>query len=322
MVQVLPYVPGFGERFAGALGQTAGAVAEGYAKRQANNNLQGYLNKFREPAQAQEGTPLQQVESAAQGQVNPTNIGVNESLQLYDLARKAKGDKFADQLLKTIGDERKMAFNERKLESRENIEAHKATADYREKVLNSHEGSKRTIMQLDRLEALNNEGKLTTPVIAKFSESLGIPLSVLANPESEEFQKVSQDLLSNIKEVYGNRILEVEVNNFLKTIPTLMNSQEGRARVIRDLKLLNKGAEIKYKAYRDIRKKGGKIPLDIHEQVLDKADPELEKLADEFKSGMGLINELPNPAKSVGARYQDEKTGQILKSNGKEWVPE
>jgi hypothetical protein len=322
MVQVLPYVPGFGERFAGALGQAAGNVAEGLAKRQANKNLEGYLNKFREPTPQQEGTPLQQMENVGQGQINAQNIGLNESLELYNLARKAKGDKYADQLLKTIGDERKMGFKERQLESKENIEAHKITADYREKLLNRYEGSKRATAQLDRLETLNEEDELATPALAKIAESFGIPLAVLSNPQSEEFQKVSQDLLSNIKEVFGNKIIVVEVENFLKTIPTLMNSKEGRARIIRDLKILHKGAELQYNAYKEIRKKGGKIPLDIHEQVLDRVEPELEKLSDEFKSGQGLIGQLPDPSKDVGGRYVDEKTGQIVKSNGKEWVRE
>jgi len=46
MVQVLPYVPGFGEKLAAALGQAGGDVAQGFIQRNQNQNDQRILDSF------------------------------------------------------------------------------------------------------------------------------------------------------------------------------------------------------------------------------------------------------------------------------------
>ena len=49
---------------------------------------------------------------------------------------------------------------------------------------------------------------------------------------------------------------------------------------------MNKAAEVREKAGRDLLKKyGSKLPLDFEAQIEDKIKPELDKIAQEFVSG-------------------------------------
>src|ERR1700678_88879 len=203
----------------------------------------------------------------------------------------------------------------RQTEHARDIEALKLTADYREQVLSEYEASKSTLSKLNRLEALGKENKLTTPLMAKLSESLGIPLSVLGNPASEEFQKVSQGLMSNITQTYGNRILQVEVENFLKTIPTLMNSEEGRKRIIDNMKTLLSPSQLAYDEYKKIRKEQGRVPIDLHEQVLERIGPKLDKMAEDFKKNASDFSIVIAP-NGEEVRVPRDKVDAAIKAGG------
>jgi len=257
------------------------------------------------PQMQQAGIDPQQLQAEQQPQFNPGDITTYSEPQLAQMsALSGLPGRIAQQ-------EQARRQQER---SRE-VEAFKSTNEYREKILSDYEASKSTINRLNRLETLNKENKLTTPLMAKLSEHLGIPLSVLSNPASEEFQKVSQDLMSNITKYYGNRILQVEVENFLKTIPTLMNSKEGKERVIKNMKLLLEPSKIAYDAYKEVGKESGKTPMDLHEKVLEKMEPKLEKLAEEFKRGSGSFAIMIDPS-GIERKVPRDKVDAFLQAGG------
>jgi len=282
MVQVLPYVPSFGDRLIEKLQGIGSKLGESLQQRFADESLVKILGAGSQPhPQGSQVQSLMNEDQTAQGSLAETDP--LRLAQIHKAATRARGERAADNIVKSIQSQSKEKNKLAREARREEVEAFKLTNEYREKVLDAYEGTKGTLMKLDRMEALNKEGKLTSAAAAKISESLGIPLSVLANPQSEEFQKLSQDLMSNITKYYGNRILQVEVDNFLKTIPTLMNSPEGRDRIIKNMKLLLEPNKLAYNAYKEISKEGGKTPLNLHEKVLERLEPKLEKLSEEFK---------------------------------------
>lgn len=161
----------------------------------------------------------------------------------------------------------------------------KDNKDYIEKVVNGYEAYKRDQKVLDAMDTLSNKGNLPTPFLVKTLDKLGIPLGILQNPDAEQFEKLSQELMKNIQGTYGNRILQTEVQNFMKSIPTLINSPEGQKRIIQQWKILNEGKKIYYDSYKDIKNKNPKrLPSDLHEQVLEKADEALDRLSNKFKN--------------------------------------
>lgn len=166
------------------------------------------------------------------------------------------------------------------------------TKELREEINQGFKTAKMNEQIYKRMEALNKED-LVAPMTAKLSERLGIPLSVLGNPSSEEFDKLSNTLSREVSSIYKGRILQSEFQNFLKQIPTLLNSKEGRSRILETLRMIDKPKELYHKAYREVVKENkGKIPLDLNERIIDKVEPELDKLAENFKntsSGNGKL---------------------------------
>lgn len=103
------------------------------------------------------------------------------------------------------------------------------------------------------------------------------------NPDIEEFEKLSNDFVKNAKQYFGSRITDADLRVFMQTIPTLMQTDAGKKKVIENLRSLNELAEIEAKAARSIIKANGGIPpIDLEQQVKDKISNKIDKVAEEF----------------------------------------
>jgi hypothetical protein len=147
-------------------------------------------------------------------------------------------------------------------------------------------------MRLNRQEELAEKGNLSTPAMTKLLTTLGIPLGVLGNPDTEEYAKLETDYVRNVNDIFRGQIRVFEVQTYLKTIPSLLNSDEGKKAIIRNRRLLNEGAEIKYKAYKDILKENDGIPPpNLSMEIEDRTRGALSDLADRFREGMEDAND-------------------------------
>jgi hypothetical protein len=138
---------------------------------------------------------------------------------------------------------------------------------------------------------------LVGPTAATFLEHLGIPLGALENPASELYHKLSLDLLKGLPETYGNRILKVEVDNFLKTIPSLMNSPDGRRMIASNMLKLGEMKEVYYNAMRREQKKSidenKPLPKGFQQEVFDQVKPQIDRINNEFVK-MSEIKSVPD----------------------------
>ena len=229
----------------------------------------------------------------AQGQQNMAGMG-GQQAQGQDffstiasnpmLAAAAKNLGFSD-IVKTGAEQ---GYKQQKLGMEERKLGLEATKNFRERVSEDYDASRENLMRLKRMEYLNKNNELTSPGVATTLDKLGLPIGILNNPDSEEFDKLSKDQLKSIRTYFGARINQVEVENFLKTIPTLMNSKEGRNRVIDNLKILAEAKTATYKEYRDFRKtlkRGEALPEDLEDIVKDRTEKRLDKLAEDFVKG-------------------------------------
>lgn len=130
------------------------------------------------------------------------------------------------------------------------------------------------------------DDELIGPTAAVFLDHLGIPLGALENPASELYNKLSQDLLKGLPETYGSRILKVEVDNFLKTIPTLLNSADGRRMIASNMLKLGEMKEVYYNAMRqqqtDALDNNKPLPKDFQQRVFDQVKPQIDRINNEF----------------------------------------
>lgn len=107
------------------------------------------------------------------------------------------------------------------------------------------------------------------------------------SPNTEEFEKLSSSFIRGVKEIFGNRILKVDIEEFLKTIPTLANTDHGKKQIIKNMRLFLKANNYRYKALRQvIAKNKGEIPKDAEFQVDKIAGPKIKQLAKHFKTGL------------------------------------
>jgi len=141
---------------------------------------------------------------------------------------------------------------------------------------------------------------IVTPTKAVFLESLGIPYGALEKPGSELYNKLSLDLLKGLPETYGSRILKVEVDNFLKTIPSLMNSPDGRRMIASNMLKLGEMKEVYYNEMRTQQKEaldsGKPLPKDFQQRVFDQVKPQIDRINNEFVK-MAEVTSVPKGTK-------------------------
>jgi len=177
-----------------------------------------------------------------------------------------------------------MTIGKSAAQKKEDYERFKETKVFRHSLIEARKSAKNDIRDLSRLEELSESGKLDTPGYVAMLKGLGLDIPSLMSAESQEFQKIQQSFLKSAKQYFGSRISNYEVEQFLKTLPSMSQSPEGRRRVIANLKQLARGADERYKAYEEVlRENKGIPPLDIEEQVERNSEKRLDRIADQFK---------------------------------------
>lgn len=175
---------------------------------------------------------------------------------------------------------------ERKEAQRTKEVAFSQTKEVRKEISQGARGARDNMKRLGRMSTLLDQGKLVNPVFNEALKKLNLDIPALKNPDSQEFDKLTVDFLRGAREIFGARVTNFEAENFLKSIPSLAQSDEGKRRIIRNLDLLNQGALLREKAMRDIvRENEGNPPLDLDDRVEERIDPEIERISAVFLSG-------------------------------------
>lgn len=197
-------------------------------------------------------------------------------------------------------EQRKAAHKLEQYEREKNDKEVKESKDWLKETNKKSRGLKENNARLERMEKLVESGKLDSPGFASALDTVahgfwgvGINLKHLLNPESQEFEKLSNDMLSGIQDIFGSRILKTEVDTFLKTIPTLSQSNEGKQAVIENLKLLNDAKLAQDRTAKEIiAQNDGKVPADLELLV----DERMESILDEFHDK--FVNQMHKPVKN------------------------
>lgn len=181
----------------------------------------------------------------------------------------------------------------RKEQLQEQRESDKETLPFYKTTLKEAQAARNNDKRLNRMEELIKTGKLSSTGFESLLKTLshgifglGIDLSGLRNPESQEFEKLSNDFIKDAKEIFGGgRLTDADLAAFLKTIPTLSLSNEGKLRVMENMRRFNEASKLKEKALRQvIKENNGRRPRNIEILVDEKIAPQLDALSDQFKS--------------------------------------
>lgn len=261
--------------------------------------------------------PMEQQES-----MKPDMDGGLEDLDL--LERMALAEKHPDAM--------KIFESERK-EGRKETFSRETSA---EKELSEMDDSLRSLqdsgMRYERLSELSSPEKevkfpnrTMSSLFSKDGELNDLAMSQLS-PDAQEFVKLLSDELNGAQKTFGGRVTNFELSQYKRKLPSLLNSPEGRRRVLRDLKIMNTLNKEYYSGLLDyIDSKGGvgkqslsKMKRDFRKQFT----PREVQLRKEFVKGpSSSFESLPDASLYHGEEVMDEDTGQRFRSDGKEWTP-
>lgn len=183
--------------------------------------------------------------------------------------------------------EQNLELNKAKQGYKERIEAHKLTKPEITKIREEGIAAKNDLHDLERMQELEDTGKLDTPGYVLGLERAGLDISSLLSPESQEFQKTAANFMRNAKQYFGARISNFEFEQFLKTIPNLSQSPEGRKRVIANLKRVARSKVDYNNALREVlRENNGVPPLDLLDRIDEKVEKKADAIAKKFKEDL------------------------------------
>jgi hypothetical protein len=403
MVQVLPYVPSFGEKLSETIANAGTTLGQGYLKRLENQKAQTALGVLQDPSKSpmqkvsafmtlperlkKSSAPIwaailgPQAQAEAQGREferfkadqfgglgntpspipqEGTNGMVGTSPEQLPNAQQMQGEAlpsgqpsmpqgginpndiqtWPDQTLRQLSSMEGAAgrFAKSELDRRETEKKYKTRKE--EITFNKNEPHlieiSEKLRNLDienarfqRLDTLfQDPSKFPSAVItALFSKDgqLNPVASALLSPEAQEAVKLIQDQLSGAKDTFGARVTNFDVSNFLKRLPSLMNTPEGRERVLRDLMAINDINRRYYEGVLDIiDEKGGsdQISFSSAERLWKKRNHKyLDDWTKKFVNPEGNFKSLPSAAAYQGRKIKNNETGEVFISNGKDWRP-
>lgn len=185
-----------------------------------------------------------------------------------------------------------------KLSEKQQLAADKETKAFFDEIHKSAKAAKEGNLRLDRMIELIKDGNLTWPSVASFLDTVekGIPLwdsnigldfHWLENRDSQEFRKLSNDFIKNAKDIFGARVTNQDLISFMKTVPTLSQTDAGKVRVIRNLRLMNEIAIVKKKAMDEIiDENDGERPRNIESLVEKRTQDQVDAISEKFKKGI------------------------------------
>ena len=265
-----------------------------------NAGLLDYLKSM----QSQQNSPQQQVnrpqqipqqaqQPAAQSLPNgiPPTRQEAKAREIQDLQERRHQEKLALQReqLKT-----KKELEEEKRQDRKQMHWDKETLPVYKETSDLAKAANDSDIRLGRMEELNESGELNAPGFEsalRIAEEglpfgLSIDLTALRTADTEEFNKLSTDFLKDAKKFFGPKITDNEVKLFLKTVPSVVNTPEGRRRVIQNLRLFNEAARTRSDVMNSIiEENNGERPRNLGSLIEKRAKPQLDAIAERFKLG-------------------------------------
>jgi len=190
-----------------------------------------------------------------------------------------------------------------------------------EKNVKERDRNKRLIDVLARQDELNKEGLGSSA----WNYTMGkLGYTWMMNPNAEEYAANQKEFLRDLQSIFGGRVGIDQMKEFMKSIPTLSNTTEGRDRINKALTLLYKGKYIKNKVTLDTIKKYKNRedldPLDISIKAEKRYKEKKRALAEKINNTVrGEKTALPDASKfTENEPFINPETGEMfIKRNGK-----
>lgn len=178
--------------------------------------------------------------------------------------------------------------------SKEQRENWKDTEKFREEVRKNGDSGKEELFLTDALKDIEKTGNLNEQAMIGLLQSAGLnDVPGLKSSDTEYFEKVTANFVKGAKAAFGGNVAVREMDAFLKTVPNLMQSPEGRKKIYAVMDYFARAKVEKNKVMNQIIKEhNGNAPRDLATEVEDRFEPKQKQLTEKFNTELSRALEL------------------------------
>jgi len=171
---------------------------------------------------------------------------------------------------------------ERKFETGQESEAREFNKDYIKKLQDSAEASRRNINSYNQLIRLAQKGDIRSGNAHQLLEKFGLE-DFAQGVDTQLTKKTAARLAQGASSAFNtSRLTNLDVGLYTDSLITLKNTPEGIIAIAETQKKEEEANVLKNEIRKDIMlENNGKVPFDLRDQVEDRAQPELQRLAQE-----------------------------------------
>lgn len=175
-------------------------------------------------------------------------------------------------------------------------------------------------MSLRRLTQLNESGKLPQGTGRLFLDpktgELAFPAGT--SPETQLFVKTLNDFTTKAKDSYGSRVTNFDLDQFMKRLPSLANTTEGRKLILKQMEVINRLNALDADSIKETYNHYGVGRINAQEarKISDQfKDKKEEALLKEYEDLGGLLGQPESASESMPeagfVRMQNPENGEI-----------
>lgn len=220
---------------------------------------------------------------------------------------------------------------ERHFSAKMKVQHYTATEKTRNTITKAKQNADEDIARLNKLEKLSDAGKLPNDMVYKFLDEIGMSdVGSLVGADAQEFNKIITDFTSKAKDRYGARISNFELGTFLRGLPSLLQTPEGRKQVIKDLKLFAQLPQRRFDLMQQLKKENDGIPpLDLEDQIESRMEPFKKEIFSKYEQygedlpQYNVISRSKTQPKASESKGETVKfpNGKFYHSDGMRWRP-
>ena len=242
------------------------------------------------PQQGQPGEQQQMVEQGGQRQMGSPLSGQQALEQAY---RSGLGTNELKDLQNIISQqdkqrqhEEKQATRKEELSKKDRDRIYKFNKPYVDELYKDYKTAKHEGSVLDQMERLTENGNFSEPLKHNILNAFSLNWDSLLTNDDNTFKKLQNEFLPKMKSLFGGKVSDKEMEQFMKGIPTLTQSPEGRKKLISMLKLMTEVPKVRYKKYKEIAKKYH--DYDIRDVVDDQSETKVDAILDKLLDLQGV----------------------------------
>lgn len=248
-----------------------------------------YLQGFQKQQQRQKS--IQGLQNIIAG-LGSSKDGIPDELQTLlqsaglDMPERQMLDRYLKSQQRERQHQEKQLLKEREMAERQEERVAKYNKPYVDELYKDYKTAKHERSVLGQMRAASKTGKFSSPARQALQDFFHTDFDFLRTDDDIIWRKLQNEFLPKMKTLFGGKVSDKEMAQFMKGVPSLTQSKEGREKLIDMLELYTKIPEERYKTFKKVSKthKG----RDLRERVDDASEDRIDSIRNELIEMAGL----------------------------------